>query len=174
MIPAKRFTRVRDGLFSEEQCTCAPLEFAHHLAEVRTDFALDSDMAEHDARQAGILTRRRENQDASLQLPQLDVSYAFRASKRLAHDLPQRVPRSILRGIREVALHLDATTLQAEVADSALVIAAALLDHRDRLTHFALRLVVAQQDDRVGQVAGVDWRFHLAADDPVVGADQDA
>ena len=46
----------------------------------------------------------------------------------------------------------------AELADRALVPAAPLLDDRDRLPHFALRLEVAEQDDRIGQVARVHRR----------------
>ena len=50
--------------------------------------------------------------------------------------------------------------------------AAALLDDRDRLPHLAAGLEVAEQDDGVGQVAGVDRRVHLPADQSLMGADQ--
>ena len=59
-----------------------------------------------------------------------------------------------------------------ELADGPLVDAAALLDDRDRLPDFALRFEVAKQDHGVGQVAGIDRRLHLRADDAVMRADQ--
>src|SRR4029077_16196649 len=52
--------------------------------------------------------------------------------------------------------------------------AATLLDHRDGLSYFALCLVVAQQDNRVRQIACVNWRLHLIADNAMVSPEQDA
>src|SRR4029453_18170256 len=66
----------------------------------------------------------------------------------------------------------DSGTGQGKIADAALVRAAALLQYRDRLTNHAAGLEVAQDDDRVGQVAGVDRRLHLHADQAVLRADQ--
>ena len=56
----------------------------------------------------------------------------------------------------------DVPVVEAELADRALVRAAALLHDRDRLADLAARLEVAQQDHRVGEVARVDRRVSSA------------
>jgi hypothetical protein len=58
--------------------------------------------------------------------------------------------------------------VEAELADRALVRAAALLHHRDRLPDLAARLEVAEQDHGVDEVARLDRRLHRAADEPGV------
>ena len=71
---------------------------------------------------------------------------------------PVRMPRKSRSGVADVdpaAAHVRTRGCVRSCA------AAALLHHRDRLPHLAPGLEVAQQDHRVGQVAGVDRRVHL-------------
>ena len=67
---------------------------------------------------------------------------------------------------------MNPAAFHREVADRALVRPAALVHHRDRLTHFAFDFAVAHRDHRVGQVTGVHRRDHRAADQPSMRRDQ--
>ena len=78
--------------------------------------------------------------------------------------MPERMPRKCLSGgptLRPPLAH-------AEFANGLLVIAAALLHDGDGLVQLAFRLVVAQQDHAVGEVADVDGRDHVRADQSVL------
>ncbi len=59
-----------------------------------------------------------------------------------------------------------------ELPDGPLVRAGPLLEHAHRLVDLAVRLEVAEQQDRVGQVADVDLA-HPADHQPVLGDDHD-
>ena len=77
--------------------------------------------------------------------------------RRLARRRPAR--RSARRGTRAAARRpMMRPSSSRNSRMRPLVLAAALLHHRDRLPHLAPRLEVAQQDHRVGEVAGVDRR----------------
>src|SRR3546814_16598598 len=53
---------------------------------------------------------------------------------------------------------------------AALVLAPALLDHRDRLPHFTARFEVAHQDHGIGEIADVHRCTHVVADQAVMRA----
>src|SRR3954464_2186201 len=59
--------------------------------------------------------------------------------------------------------HVDAARAEAQLADGALMRAATLLQDRERLPHRAVGFEVAEQQDRIGQVAHVHRRLHVAA-----------
>jgi len=52
------------------------------------------------------------------------------------------------------------------------VAAAAFLDDRDRLTHFALQFEIAQQHHSIREIARIDGRGHLRSDEALVRPDQ--
>src|SRR3546814_5524343 len=57
--------------------------------------------------------------------------------------------------ILEWLANLDFSACHLEFADAALMLAPALLDHRDRLPHFTARFEVAHQDHGIGEIADV-------------------
>src|SRR5476649_591414 len=65
----------------------------------------------------------------------------------------------------------DAVGADLEAADGALVRAAAFLEHGDGLLHCAVGFKVAQHDDVVGDVAGVDRGGHAGAYHALLDAD---
>jgi hypothetical protein len=68
----------------------------------------------------------------------------------------RRGPREHTVEALERGPHRDPPLAEAELADRALVAAAPLLEHRDRLADLAARLEVSQQDHVVGEVAHVE------------------
>src|SRR5437764_5238868 len=59
-----------------------------------------------------------------------------------------------------------------QLPDGRLMCAAAFLDHGDRFPHFPVRLEVADQNHAVGEIADVDRRRHLRAEEPVLRVDE--
>src|SRR5437016_5454028 len=66
--------------------------------------------------------------------------------------------------LRQRFAQVDAARAHGHLADRQLVFAAALLDHRKRAAHATGGFEIAEEDDVVGEIAGVDGRVHRIAD----------
>jgi hypothetical protein len=98
-----------------------------------------------------------------------DASIRLRCASGSTVGTPVSTPRNSRSGSPTLQPSLG----QAELANRAFVRASALLEDGHCLPHFASRLEVAHQDHGIGQVARVDRRLHVGADEALVRSDQD-
>src|SRR5262245_62813028 len=68
--------------------------------------------------------------------------------------------------------HEDAAVVEAELANRPLMPAPALLHDRERLTHLAAVLEVAQQHDGISEISGIDRGGHVRPEQTRVCADE--
>src|SRR3954471_640184 len=105
-------------------------------------------------------TRMRSSRLASITVASRRRAGKLRHAGQNAVKLPQYIP------------HFNAFACESEASQRALMIAAALFEHGNGLLNFAGRLEVAQHDDVVREIAGVERSAAGVSEHALLNADQ--
>ena len=134
---------------------------ADQVRQVAADVALDAGVHQQRLRQRGIAAARRQDQRAQCRCRRparsLPVQRGRGGHRPGSCGTPRNTPWKSTSGSPTCRPSVD-----PELADRVLVLAGALLDHRDRPLDRAARLEEAQHDHRVGEIGDVDRRAHVA------------
>ncbi len=155
------------SLLRQEERPGASLDLALHVVEAGADPGVDSGAREHLARERGVAPGRGEHEDPILEILSFRRRHVFFPAAGPAPSVlgrPRQNPPELLERRPEpkpVAVH-------RELPDRALVTAAAFLRNRDGFPNLPLGFEVAQEEDRVGEVADVDRNVQVGAHEAVL------